>query len=68
MEGVPQHLIDAIRKAIEQKETFTDYLEEDISDEMTALLKQYDLLVIEHPKDKTKYKIFIPPKFRMNWR
>lgn len=68
MEEIPGHLMDAIRKAIEQTETFTDYIDEEISNELVGLLKQHHLLVIPHPKDKSRYKIFIPPKFRMNWR
>jgi hypothetical protein len=68
MEGIPQYLADAIRKAIQEKTTYTEYLQGEMTAELKETLKQRHLLVVRHPRDKDKFKIFVPVKYRVKYR
>jgi hypothetical protein len=66
MDGIPAHIIDAIRKAVDERTTYTEYIDGGISQELKKTLRDQHLLVVRHPKNKERYKVFVPVKYRTN--
>lgn len=64
MQRIPEFILEEVRKAIDKKATYTEYIDAEISEELAAALKEEHLLIVRHPRFKEQFKLFVPVKFR----
>jgi hypothetical protein len=63
-EGIPKRIADEIRIAIKNKRTWTPLIDIPLSEELIALLLTHNLRIVYSRKDQSKYKIYVPYRFR----